>query len=318
MDNLPVQKKAGLGRGLSSLFDPNSEKTSLPSQDDSKEMIKSVPLEDLYPSMFQPRQNFSQENLDSLAQSIQTHGILQPLIVRQKRTGEQVSGFEIIAGERRWRAAQKAGLKVVPVIVKALEDQEALRIALIENIQREDLTAIEEAEGYKRLLEEGGYTQEELATLIGKSRSHIANMLRLNSLPDAVKEMVVRGELTPGHVRALLTSEKSEELAHHIRSHHLSVRQTENLIQKLKGKEETAGTPLPQKRKKLVQTQDEKFLPSNPELETLENHLKDLFGLKTRIQMTSEGEGQITLYFENYNDLDDLFNKLTGLTKDMT
>lgn len=337
-------KKAGLGRGLSSLFEKapaltgegesllksSSSSSVSEGQETLKEVLRTVSLTQIRPSSFQPRQYFEEEALEALAQSIRTHGVLQPLVVREKHKGSLEGGpviYEIVAGERRWRAAQKAGLAFVPVIVQPFLDQEALRIALIENIQREDLTPIEEAEGYKRLLQEGGYTQEELANLLGKSRSHIANMLRLNGLPERVKEMVNKGILTTGHVRALLTVDNVEHLAEQILSKQLSVRETEALIQKIKGRParspqtlSQASSSKPAHIPKKEEISEKILNPSssqNPEMMALESHLSEIFGVKNNIHLNENGGGFLVLHFETYEELDGLFNKLTGLEKNM-
>lgn len=330
MENKEI-KKIGLGRGLSSLFE-NVEISSqnlnsldkFPESDTQnvRTSLQTLPVSQIRPGMFQPRKQFEEDSIEALAQSIRTHGVLQPILVRQKPKNSENTPllYEIVAGERRWRAAQKAGLSFIPVIIQEFLDQEALRIALIENIQREDLTPIEEAEGYKRLIEEGGYTQEELASLIGKSRSHIANMLRLNALPPSVKEMVTRGDLTAGHVRALLTVENIEHFAQKILSKQLSVRETEALIQKLKGKVQTSiKMPRDISQDKKSSSSLKMPLnnsPQNPDMIALENHLSDLFGLKNNIYVNEVGSGSLVLHFESYEELDKLFNQLTGLEKE--
>ncbi|HQS84438.1 MAG: hypothetical protein B7Y25_04540 [Alphaproteobacteria bacterium 16-39-46] len=334
MENKGI-KKAGLGRGLSSLFENVSKPSEAPkipqsqneqiqdSLQNNKIPMQTLPISQIRPGPFQPRKHFDDQSLEALAQSIRTHGVLQPIVVRQKAKSPENTTpiYEIVAGERRWRAAQRAGQSFIPVVIQEFLDQEALRIALIENIQREDLTPIEEAEGYKRLIEEGGYTQEELGSLIGKSRSHIANMLRLNALPSSVKEMVNKGELTAGHVRALLTTENIEQLAHKVLSRKLSVRETEALIQKLKGKDQDTpklSKELPQGTKKTTYfPQYSDNYPQNTEMLALENHLTSLFGLKNNIYVNEAGSGSVVIHFESYEELDKLFNQLTGLEKEV-
>ncbi|MBS0185678.1 MAG: ParB/RepB/Spo0J family partition protein [Proteobacteria bacterium] len=328
-------KKAGLGRGLSSLFENSIKQASIPSSfsqptaqnseslQNLKVPLQTLPVAQIRPGPFQPRKHFDDQAIEALAQSIRTHGVLQPIVVRQKPKSSEhpLPQYEIVAGERRWRAAQKAGLTFIPVVLQEFLDQEALRIALIENIQREDLTPIEEAEGYKRLIDEGGYTQEELSSLIGKSRSHIANMLRLNALPLSVKEMVNQGDLTAGHVRALLTVDNIEHLAHKILSKKLSVRETEALIQKIKGKDQLSEKASKERFQKKTQTPssllNSDHSSQNPEMASLENHLSDLFGLKNNIYIDETGKGSVVLHFENYEELDKLFNQLTGLEKEV-
>ena len=198
------------------------------------------------PGRFQPRRKFDQEAIQSLVDSVRERGILQPLLVRQHPDDGAI--FEIIAGERRWRAAQLAGLHQVPVVIRELTDREALEIALIENIQRQDLTALEEAEGYKRLMDEFGHTQEVLAKALGKSRSHIANMLRLLTLPLQVKQLVQEGSLTAGHARALLSVEDPVTTAQQVIEKGLNVRQVEQLAREAQGntrEEPVAATAAP-------------------------------------------------------------------------
>jgi ParB family chromosome partitioning protein len=190
------KRRSSLGRGLNALFGEAIEETSAPEKPRNP---RTVPIEFVHPGKFQPRKRFDQEAIQALVESVRDRGILQPLLVR--RHPDAPSDYEIIAGERRWRAAQLAGLHEVPVVVRELTDREALEIALIENIQRQDLTPLEEAEGYRRLMEEFGYTQETLGQSVGKSRSHVANMLRLLALPEPIKALVTEGQLSAGHAR---------------------------------------------------------------------------------------------------------------------
>jgi ParB family transcriptional regulator, chromosome partitioning protein len=191
-----AEQRRGLGRGLSALLGEETPPTPPPAG------IKTVPIERLHPGRFQPRRHFDEPALDALAQSIAAQGVLQPLVVRPHPS--RADDFEILAGERRWRAAQRAKLHELPVVVRPVGDRDALEFALVENVQREDLNALEEAEGYQRLLAEFAYTQEELAQRVGKSRSHVANMIRLLALPEEVKALVTSGVLSAGHARALL------------------------------------------------------------------------------------------------------------------
>ena len=221
--------RKGLGRGLSALLaeDPDDQPAL-----DRLRVGRTVPIENLVPNRYQPRHYFDEEELQSLADSIRQNGILMPILVR--RTGDGDGNFEIVAGERRWRAAQAAQLYEVPIIVKDLDDNQALEVALIENVQRQDLMPLEEAEGYRRLMDEFANTQEDLARAVGKSRSHVANSMRLLGLPDGVKALLQDGSLTAGHGRALLGADDPEGLARIVVRQGLNVRQTEKLVNKPK------------------------------------------------------------------------------------
>ena len=224
-------KKGGLGRGLDAIFDENS---------DSDNMVTEVSISEIEPNKNQPRKSFEEIPIAELADSIKQHGVLQPLIVREKEKGR----YEIVAGERRWRASRMAGLTEIPVIIKDITDSEAMELALIENLQRENLNIIEEAMGYKILSEEHGYTQDEISQKVGKSRPAITNALRLLKLPDSVIESVKEGKITSGHARALLSldnEEKIKEAAGLIVKKGLSVRETENLTKLRDKKEKTKG-----------------------------------------------------------------------------
>ena len=223
------KKSRGLGRGLSALMADVAPKAEEPvSSAEVSRSDRSVPIELVFPNPDQPRRTFDEEKLDELTESIKSKGIFQPLIVRQRPGNQQQ--FEIVAGERRWRAAQRAKLHQVPVIVREFTDTEVLEIAIIENIQRADLNPVEEAAGYRQLMDRFGHTQEKLAEALGKSRSHIANLLRLLNLPDDVQGYLVSGQLSAGHARALITSDHPSELAKKIIAGGLSVRETERLV----------------------------------------------------------------------------------------
>ncbi len=282
-------KRRGLGRGLSALLGDEAEDyASL----DRLRLSKMVPIEFLQPGGIQPRKHFDTETIDALVESVREKGILQPLLVR--RHSDQTNAYEIVAGERRWRAAQRAGLREIPVVIKELDDSEALEIALIENVQREDLTAIEEAEGYKRLMDEFDHTQEALARTIGKSRSYIANLLRLLSLPDSVKQMVNEGDLSAGHARALINTESPLELAKKVVLSGLSVRQTEKLA-KNQGSEPAAPR---------------QAVASDPNIMALETDLSHMLGLKVAIRTRGEG-GTLDITYETLEQLDDILHRLT-------
>ena len=245
-------KSRGLGRGLSSLMgDLKNEPLTSNENSESQIVEKLVPVEKIYPNPNQPRKSFQEEKLIELANSIKTKGIVQPLIVRKKKGTKE--SFEIVAGERRWRAAQRAQIHELPVIIKEFTDIEVLEIAIIENVQRADLNPIEEALGYKNLMENFDHTQEGLSKEIGKSRSHIANLLRLLNLPLAVQELLISGQLTAGHARALVTCDNPLAIAKQIISLGLSVRDAERLAKnvsekkvsnKTKTKEKPADTVL--------------------------------------------------------------------------
>ena len=243
-------KPRGLGRGLSSLMgDITKEPITSGVNSENQTDEKLVPVEKIYPNPNQPRKSFQEEKLIELANSIKTKGLVQPLIVRKKKGTKE--SFEIVAGERRWRAAQRAQIHELPVIVKDFSDIEVLEIAIIENVQRADLNPVEEALGYKNLMDNFDHTQEGLSKEIGKSRSHIANLLRLLTLPQEVQKLLISGQLTAGHARALVTSENPVALAKQIISLGLSVRDAErlaknasqkNAVKKVKIKEKPADT----------------------------------------------------------------------------
>ena len=245
-------KSRGLGRGLSSLMgDLKNEPLTSNENPESQTIDKLVPVEKIYPNPNQPRKSFQEEKLIELANSIKTKGIVQPLIVRKKKGTKE--SFEIVAGERRWRAAQRAQIHELPVIIKEFTDIEVLEIAIIENVQRADLNPIEEALGYKNLMENFDHTQDGLSKEIGKSRSHIANLLRLLNLPSSVQELLISGQLTAGHARALVTCDNPLAIAKQIISLGLSVRDAERLAKnvsekkvsnKAKTKEKPADTVL--------------------------------------------------------------------------
>ena len=245
-------KSRGLGRGLSSLMgDLKNEPLTSNENSESQIVEKLVPVEKIYPNPNQPRKSFQEEKLIELANSIKTKGIVQPLIVRKKKGTKE--SFEIVAGERRWRAAQRTQIHELPVIIKEFTDIEVLEIAIIENVQRADLNPIEEALGYKNLMENFDHTQDGLSKEIGKSRSHIANLLRLLNLPSSVQELLISGQLTAGHARALVTCDNPLAIAKQIISLGLSVRDAERLAKnvsekkvsnKTKTKEKPADTVL--------------------------------------------------------------------------
>ncbi|OHC75576.1 MAG: chromosome partitioning protein ParB [Rhodospirillales bacterium RIFCSPLOWO2_12_FULL_58_28] len=282
-------KRKNLGRGLSALLGEKGEDYSAL---DRLRVSKMVPVELLHPGKYQPRRIMDEESLNELAKSISEKGVLQPLLVR-RRQGDADS-FEIIAGERRWRAAQKAKAHEVPVIIKDLNDREALEVALVENLQRQDLSPLEEAEGYNRLLEEFKHTQENLAKSVGKSRSHVANMMRLLGLPGSVKAMMERGELTAGHARALLNVKDPEAVARQVVERGLNVRQTE-LLAKDNGRTETTA---------------KKPAAKDVDAIALENDLTNLLGLMVKIKFRGE-KGSLAIHYNSLDQLDDILHRLS-------
>jgi ParB family transcriptional regulator, chromosome partitioning protein len=280
-------RKRGLGRGLSALFGDESEEKSA---FDRQRLTRGIPIEQLRPGRFQPRRVFDDDALQTLAASIRDKGVLQPLLVR--RDPDDANLYEIIAGERRWRAAQMAQLHEVPVVVKELDDRSALEIALVENIQRQDLTPLEEADGFRRLMEEFSHTQEALAQAVGKSRSHVANMMRLLSLPEPVKRLVESGELTAGHARALLNAADPTGLAREIVKRGLNVRQAESLAKTGKTPRKSAAAPV-----------------KDADTAALERDLTEQLGLKVAVNFGGRG-GSLTIHYRTLDQLDDVLRRL--------
>jgi ParB family chromosome partitioning protein len=252
-----------------------------------------VPIEFLSPNPRNPRRNFAEAELTDLAQSIREHGIVQPVVVRP--SGE-AGRYEIIAGERRWRAAQRAGLAKIPVIVRDVNDRVALELAIIENVQRADLNAVEEALGYQQLLEEHNYTQADLGQIIGKSRSHVANTLRLLKLPDPVRDLIVDGSLSAGHARTLVTADDPAGLARRIIEGGLSVRQAEALAQQ-PPQNDNGPRPAPKRSEKDADTT------------ALEKKLSDASGLKVVISHKEKG-GEVRISYRTLEQLDELCRRL--------
>ena len=284
-DEQPNITKSRLGRGLASLIG-DAPKDIASDLGDNPMNIGTLPIEQIQANKQNPRSIFSEDELVDLANSIKEKGILQPIIVRQRENNES---YEVIAGERRWRAAQIAQLDNVPVIIKNLTDDDALEIAIIENVQRSNLNPIDEASGYKRLLDIYNYTQDDLSRVIGKSRSYVANILRLSNLPIKVQELLSSGKLTIGHARALISSNNPEKLASIVISRGLSVRQTENLIK-------STSSPSFKKTAKSVK---------DPNIKNLEELITDSLGLKVEIQTKDNVAGKVLI---NYLDNDQLEN----------
>lgn len=296
-------RKRGLGRGLSALFGDDVAEATAPEGPGAGAPSRlagvaavDVPVEHLSSGRFQPRMDFDEEALQDLADSIRVKGVLQPILVR--RLPEDEERFEIIAGERRWRAAQLAQIHTVPVLIRDFSDQEAAEVALIENLQRRDLNPLEEAEGYKRLMDEFQRTQEEVATALGKSRSHLANMVRLLNLPDPVKGMLRRGELSTGHARALLNAEEPVALAEQVVKKGLNVRQTERLATEKGG--------VKSRKPRAVKEKDADTV-------ALERDLSNLLGLKVAIEFQGRG-GQVVIHYDTLEQLDDILYRLNNPT----
>ncbi|RVU36245.1 ParB/RepB/Spo0J family partition protein [Hwanghaeella grinnelliae] len=292
-------RRKGLGRGLSALLGDDEAPVveTAVAEESATRPTKTVPIEFITANPKQPRKRFDDAAIDGLVESVREKGILQPILVRPHPTEANV--YEIVAGERRWRAAQRAKLHEVPVLVRDLSDRDTLEIALVENIHREDLTPLEEAEGYQRLIDEFSHTQDALANAIGKSRSHIANMLRLLSLPEEVKSMVDDGLLTAGHARALLGTPNAEDLAHIVVKKELSVRQTEKLAQN--AKQGSVGNAV-EKIAKAVDQRDADTI-------ALEKSLTDHLGLKVELKGAGE-TGSVVIHYKSLDQLDGLLERL--------
>jgi ParB family transcriptional regulator, chromosome partitioning protein len=281
--------KQRLGRGLAALIGDDADEEIV--MDDAPG-FRRIPIELLHPNPNNPRRRFEAGELDELVQSIRAQGVLQPLIVRPRSDGR---GYEIVAGERRWRAAQRVPLHEMPVVVREFSDGEALEIALIENVQRTDLNALEEAQGYAQLIEHFGYTQQQLASSISKSRSHIANSLRLLSLSDEIKALMETGALTAGHARTLVASPEPEALAQEIIERGLSVREAERLTQSAqKGQGKSTAEP-----------------HADADTRDLERRLGQALGLKVQVVDRGAAGGKLTIHYRSLEQLDEVSRRLT-------
>jgi ParB family chromosome partitioning protein len=293
----------GLGKGLSALM---NDGVATPIST-SKEGSETVLLRELVAGKYQPRQHFSAENLQELADSIKENGVLQPLLVRRIKNGLKDDQYEIIAGERRFRAAKIAGLERIPVIYKDIADAQALEIALIENIQREELNPLEEAVAFVRLMDEFKYTQEALAKTLGKSRSHVANILRLNQLPDSVKRHITSGKLTMGHARALIRANNIEDLAEKVIRQSLNVRQTEALA----GQEKPGANKKASRKKgrgksaNILQNKNK-----DADILQLEQMLAGNLGLQVTINAANNKAGEVIIRYESLVELDEVLKRL--------
>ncbi|MHC0052039.1 ParB/RepB/Spo0J family partition protein [Actibacterium sp. D379-3] len=297
-------ERRGLGRGLSALMaDVNLVEDSAEAVEDRpRRSDLTVPVEKLFPNPDQPRRRFSQEALEELAASIREKGVIQPLIVRDNK--RQAGTYEIVAGERRWRASQLAQLHEVPVIVRDLDDTEVLEVAIIENIQRADLNPVEEAQGYRQLMDRFGHTQERLAEALSKSRSHIANLMRLLQLPDEVQDYVREGQLSAGHARALITTDDPAALARQVIAGGLSVRETEKLAKGPKPAAKSAPAPSGEK---------------DADTRALEQDLSANLGMKVVIDHPAGQEaGKLVISYRTLDELDELCRVLSITPLDAT
>jgi ParB family chromosome partitioning protein len=290
-------RKRGLGRGLSSLLgdEPAEKGGAMAPGSAEPKPTNSLPVELMQPSPYQPRKHFDDEAFTTLVESVKDKGVLQPLLVRKDPNNEK--RYEIVAGERRWRAAQQARLHEVPVVIKDLSDRDTLEVALVENLQREDLTPLEEAVAYRRLMDEFGHTQEILAKAVGKSRSHVANMMRLLGLPKPVQRMLDEGQISAGHARSLINADNPEVLAKEIQRRGLNVRQAEDLTRKAEPAAGKAGGAM---------------APKDPNISALEHDLAEATGLKVGVRTKASGAGMLTIQFDSPDQLDDVIRRLKG------
>jgi ParB family chromosome partitioning protein len=293
MNDIPVRKRApGLGRGLSALLGEANQ--DVPPSRSGAGGVQMVPVASIAPNPDQPRRHFDEAALAELADSLRSRGVLQPLVVRAHG-----SGYQIVAGERRWRAAQKAQLHEVPVLIREFDDNVTLEVAIIENIQRQDLNAIEEAEAYQRLINEFGHTQDALGKIVHKSRSHVANLLRLLDLPAPVREKVASGALSMGHARALVSAPDAESLADEIITRGLSVRDAEKLARDAKPRKAAGDRPAPAGG-------------GDADLLALERQLGDMLGLKVKIAFQQGAGGAVTLQYSTLDQLDMICQRLSN------
>ena len=288
-------KATGLGRGLSALIGESARQPAA-AEPAPERGVREVEIARIRPNPNQPRIRFDDETISELADSIGKRGVLQPILLRP--AGD---GFEIIAGERRWRAAQRAGLHAIPAIVCEMDDSATAEVALIENVQREDLNAIEEAEGYRQLIERYGHGQDAVARLVHKSRSHVANLLRLLDLPQSVRQMLLRGDISMGHARAIASAEDPEALANEIVAKGLSVRQTESLARKVR----------PGAGRDIARASARNATPVDADLAALERQLGDLLGLRVKVAHNGTS-GTVTLHYSSLDQLDMICQRLSG------
>ncbi len=278
-----------LGRGLSALLGESASPAAAAQQPQRGQ--RTIPVGDIVPGRFQPRRDFAPEALQELAASIRAQGVLQPVVVRKAAPGG-TAPFELVAGERRWRAAQIAQLHEIPAIVRDLSDDEALEIGLVENLQRKDLNPIEEAQAYRRLMDELRHTQEEIAKALGKSRSHIANQVRLLELPPPVVDMVADGRLSVGHAKLLVSQADPQRLADIIVARELTVRETEQLIQGL--------APKPRAPR----------APADANIAAVERRLKETLGMAASLQHKHDGSGRLVISYRSLDQIDEVLRRL--------
>jgi ParB family chromosome partitioning protein len=303
---MSAPKRQALGRGLAALI-PGAPAPAAPglvarrSSDSARDGVRTIAVEEIHPSAGQPRTVFDDARLDELAASIRTQGIIQPLIVRARSGQGENAGYELIAGERRWRAAQRAGLHEVPAVVRDVAPTQAFEMALVENLQREDLNPLEEAAGYQRLVDEFGYTQEQLSERVGKDRSTVANALRLLRLPDSVRALVAQGRLSMGHARALLGLEAAaamEKLARRIVAGELSVRKVEELVRKARDEARPAAPAANSARQPSTSARD------------LSLRLTRALGTRVEVVEVGQERGQVVIHYHSLDQLDALIGKL--------
>lgn len=284
-----------LGRGLSAFLDLDGQMAS--QENGNRSAVINIAVEDIVANPFQPRKKFDEENLKSLAESIKRKGVLQPVLVVKLDNGK----YQLVAGERRFRATKIAGLAEIPAIVTEIGEKDQLEIAILENIQREDLNPIEEAEAYKRLMNEFSHTQEELSEILGKSRSHIANILRLLTLPEDVKGLLREKKLTFGHARALIGAENASELAKRIVESTMNVRETEDLLKSIKNSHYSSTTDELKNKNRYV----------DPEVLNIAHQISSMIGLQVNIKLKNKG-GIVEIGFKDFGELDRLLGKLNG------
>ncbi len=297
MQNIEQVKKSNnkLGQGISALISAERQQNNTLNQTQSKDAVLDIDINKIEAGVYQPRHNFDKSKLDELAQSIKENSIIQPIIVRPNN--EKQDKYEIIAGERRFRASKIAGLKTIPAIVKKVNNHQALEIALIENIQRSELSVIDEAKGYKRLASEFSYTQDQISSKVGKSRSHIANLMRLLLLPSAVQGLVDDGLISMGHARALINSDKAQEIAEEILERSLTVRDVEKIISnEFKGLKKVSNTKFKGKAQEFSDVEKRLSLATNMDSEVKYN--------------ISKKYGQLVLKFSDINQVEQLIKNL--------
>jgi ParB family chromosome partitioning protein len=315
-----MKKVSGLGKGLSALI--SERKIDITEYAETKGKKSELNIDEVFPGRFQPRTIFDKGEMEELAESVRRNGVLQPILVR-KRQGQ---GYEIIAGERRWRASKMAKLQLIPAIILDVDNKQAMEIALIENVQRQNLTILEEAEGYKRLISEFEYTQEQLGDVVGKSRSHITNILRLMGLPEEVKLLLNDGKISSGHARALLVAQNPLEAAQEVIKRNYSVRQTENYIKKISTPE--GGSFL---RKKYIRKRkndegnkeialevisnitniEDARKPKEPEILMMEGEISEKSGFAVEINNSDE-TGEVIIKYSSMEELYKILTKLEG------